>query len=56
MSKFILLGFMLVILAALSSTLALKLPKSAAAAHHSAAPFDPLHSALQRGGDEMALP
>jgi hypothetical protein len=43
-------------LAAGAITLALlKVPKPAAA-HHAAVPFDTLHSFLQRGRDEMALP
>ena len=57
MSRFVLLGGMVVVLIAAGAMLTLKLPKPAAA-HHSAEPIDPatLHLFLQRGRDEMALP
>jgi hypothetical protein len=57
MSRFILLGGMVAVLIATGAMLTLKLPKPAAA-HRSGEPIDPaiLHSFLQRGRDEMALP
>jgi hypothetical protein len=57
MSKFIVLGVALALLAAGATIFALKLP-SPAAAHHVAQPLDPaiLHGFLRRGRDAMALP
>jgi hypothetical protein len=56
MSKFIVLGVTLALLAA-GTTVAFKFTHRPAQAA-SAGPIDPalLHSFLQRGGDEMALP
>jgi hypothetical protein len=58
MSRFILLGGMVVVLIAAGAMLTLKLPKSAAAHHSADEPIGPavLHSFLHRGRDEMALP
>jgi hypothetical protein len=56
MRKMIVLATIVALLTAAAITVATKLPKPAAAAHHSAAPIDPLHGTLQRSREEMALP
>jgi hypothetical protein len=58
MFRFIMLGGLLAVFIALGAILTIKLPKSAAAAHHSVEAINPmpLHGALQRAKSEMWLP